>query len=121
MSYTRDEAAVIEAGGARLHLALAPDDPGLSAALSPLVHLLCRRASPLPRLTVAAINDVPADKSPYLAALRGLFEAVGLQRCFAELAQEAQLVLNVIKAVGGRELNHPLYDLIIKRFLDVNP
>ncbi|HML52745.1 MAG TPA: DEAD/DEAH box helicase [Solidesulfovibrio magneticus] len=72
--------AVIEAGGARLRLALAPDDPGLPAALAPLVHLLCRRISPVPRLTVAAINDVPADKSPYLAALRGLFEAVGERR-----------------------------------------
>ncbi len=72
--------AVIEAGGARLHLALAPDDPGLPAALSPLVHLLCRRVSPLPRLTVAAINDLPADKSPYLATLRSLFEVVGERR-----------------------------------------
>jgi ATP-dependent Lhr-like helicase len=72
--------AVIEAGGARLRLALAADDPGLPAALSPLVHLLCRRVSPLPRLTVATINDVPADKGPYLATLRSLFEAVGERR-----------------------------------------
>jgi ATP-dependent Lhr-like helicase len=71
---------VFEAGGGRIRLALAPDDAGLPAALSPLVHQLGRRVSPLPRLAVATINGDPAGESPYLGALRSLFEVVRERR-----------------------------------------
>ena len=71
-----DVVAVIEAGGKRLQLALAPDDAALPAALAPLVHLSGRRVAPVRRLAVGTINGIPAGESPYLPALRHLFEVV---------------------------------------------
>jgi len=70
----------VEARGGRIHIALSPDDPGLPAALSPLVHLLTRRTLPETRLSIAAINAAPAEDSPYLAVLRQLFEVVRERR-----------------------------------------
>jgi ATP-dependent Lhr-like helicase len=67
---------VVEAGGARLSVALSPQDPGLPMALAPLSHLLSRRVSPEARLTVSTINGQPAGESPYLAVLRQCFEVV---------------------------------------------
>jgi ATP-dependent Lhr-like helicase len=74
---------VAEAGGRRLELALPPDHPDLPAALAPLIHRLGRRIGPERRLVVAAINGAPAGDSPYLPALRHLFEVVRERRDIA--------------------------------------
>ncbi|MFP5257477.1 MAG: DEAD/DEAH box helicase [Acidobacteriota bacterium] len=71
---------VVEAGGGRMTLALAPEDAGLPASLAPLVHVLTRRTAPLARLAVAVINGQPAGESPYLGVLRQLFEVVRERR-----------------------------------------
>jgi ATP-dependent Lhr-like helicase len=71
---------VVEAGGARLHLDLSPDDVGLPRALAPLVHLLSRRIAPESRIAVSTINGTPAGDSPYLAVLRQCFEVVRERR-----------------------------------------
>ncbi|MHC1788836.1 DEAD/DEAH box helicase [Solidesulfovibrio sp.] len=70
--------AVFEPG--RMTLALAPDDPGLPAALAPVVHRLTRRTDAQARVNVAAINGAPAGDSPYLGVLRLLFEVVRERR-----------------------------------------
>ncbi|WP_034641802.1 DEAD/DEAH box helicase [Desulfovibrio inopinatus] len=52
-----------------------PDSPGLERYLLPLTHLLTRTVSPLPRIKVETINDLPAGQSPYLSCLHSMFLA----------------------------------------------
>ncbi|MFU2207579.1 DEAD/DEAH box helicase [Solidesulfovibrio sp. C21] len=71
-----DPVLTLETGPGRLTIKLSPEDAALPAALAPLTHLLSRRVAPVPRLTLTTINKTPAEKSPYAALLRQLFEAV---------------------------------------------
>lgn len=70
----------VAGGGTRLELFLPPEDDGLSAALAPVAHLLSRRVAPEPRLAVTTINGQPSGTSPYLPALRQLFEVIRERR-----------------------------------------
>ncbi len=69
-------ALVIENGGRRLELFVAPDHPDLREVLAPLGHLLARQR----RVTLERINGAAAADSPYLAALGALGRVVSDHR-----------------------------------------
>ncbi|HEY96032.1 MAG TPA: DEAD/DEAH box helicase [Dehalococcoidia bacterium] len=51
-----------------------PDDPRLTEYFSPLRHMLARQFQPLQSITIDTINDEKATRSPYLDALRTVFD-----------------------------------------------
>ena len=57
-------------------LQTAPDDPHLPEYFGFLRHLLTRQFQPLHRITISAINDEAAAKSPYVNALQISFNAM---------------------------------------------
>ena len=60
-----DLALTVENNGQRLNFFIAPDHPHMDSATEPVQHLARQRK----RVKVATINDQPARRSPYLAAL----------------------------------------------------
>jgi ATP-dependent Lhr-like helicase len=67
---------VSQRSGRMLNVTAPPDDPRLSECLEFLRHLLTRDYSPLRRVTIETINGEPAPASPYLPALKELFDVV---------------------------------------------
>ncbi len=64
---------VSQRNGGELDIRVDPGDPNLERYFEVLKHLLTRQFSPRRSITVEAINDAPADKSPYAATLAELF------------------------------------------------
>jgi len=62
--------------GRSLTIAAGPDEAGLGDYFGVLRHLLTRDFDPLSRIVIERINDEPAPASPYLPALRRVFEVV---------------------------------------------
>ncbi len=50
-----------------------PNTPGIKEYLAPLQHLLTRSVTPLSRIKVEQINEIPAQESPYLNILQQTF------------------------------------------------
>jgi ATP-dependent Lhr-like helicase len=62
--------------GKDLTFHVSPEDPRLPEYLGPLRHLLTRPFQPVRRITVETINGEPAPQSPYVPALRAVFEVL---------------------------------------------
>lgn len=62
--------------GRNLNITAPPDDVRLPEYLEFLRHLLTREYAPLRRIVIETINGEPAPASPYLPALRQLFDVV---------------------------------------------
>jgi ATP-dependent Lhr-like helicase len=71
-----DPVVIAERGGKTLTLAPSPDDPRLPDLLAPLRLQLERRVRPVLQIAVETINGLPAAQSPYLDALRAVFDVV---------------------------------------------
>lgn len=67
---------VSQRNGKSLNFHVPPDDPNLQSYLGVLRHLLTRRFEALRRITIEAINDEEAARSPYVDALRTGFEVM---------------------------------------------
>jgi ATP-dependent Lhr-like helicase len=77
LAYRGREPAMISKGHGRdLEFLMAADDPDLPACLGPLSHLLTRAVSPLNRIVVETINGEEASASPYVGALKTVFETM---------------------------------------------
>jgi ATP-dependent Lhr-like helicase len=62
--------------GKELVFHASPEDSNLSRYLGPLRHLLNRKFQPVRRIAVETINGEPAPQSPYVPALRTVFEVL---------------------------------------------
>ncbi|KPK91625.1 MAG: hypothetical protein AMJ94_06880 [Deltaproteobacteria bacterium SM23_61] len=62
--------------GKELVFHASPEDPNLSRYLGALRHLLNRKFQPVRRIAVETINGEPAPQSPYVPALRAVFEVL---------------------------------------------
>jgi hypothetical protein len=65
---------VSQRNGGALTFHVPPDDPGLPEFLGPLQHLLMRPFKPVHRITIETINGEDAGRSPYVDALRTVFD-----------------------------------------------
>jgi len=73
--YRGEELIVISVRqGKALTIRLPVDDPDLPEALGVIRHMMDRASQPLRRIRIETINDEESAKSPYLDALRALFE-----------------------------------------------
>ena len=72
----KDVVLISQRKGGQLTFRVPPDDPRLDEYMSVLRHLLHRDYSPRRRLIVKTINDTPAPQSPYLPALKKIFDIV---------------------------------------------
>ena len=62
--------------GRDLTFPISPEDPRLPEYLGPLRHLLTRPFQPVRRIAIETINGEPAPQSPYVPALRTVFEVL---------------------------------------------
>ncbi|MCU0242432.1 MAG: hypothetical protein MUF51_08415, partial [Vicinamibacteria bacterium] len=67
---------VAEQGGKKLAIRISADDERLGACLDPWIAQLTRAVRPLKALQIDTVNDIPAARSPYLAALEKLAQVV---------------------------------------------
>jgi ATP-dependent Lhr-like helicase len=72
----KDLALISQRKGRQLSFLTSPEDRLLGEYLIVLRHLLTREFSPLRRIIVETINDLPAARSPFLPALRQNFDTV---------------------------------------------
>ena len=72
----KDVVLISQRKGGQLTFRVPSDDPRLDEYMSVLRHLLHRDYSPRRRLIVKTINDTPAPQSPYLPALKKIFDIV---------------------------------------------
>ena len=72
----RDLVMVSKGHGRTLEFRISADDPDLTSCLGALSHLLTRAVEPLNRIVVETINGEEASASPYVEALRTVFETM---------------------------------------------